>query len=490
MAVAELGPFAQGFASWRRILGTVPQEAQLKIFGNAVEEVAGFVARGLDRAAAADELADMATSIGFDDPDAVQTIIAHAFANIEYVDVVPDQPAPGNGQAEPRHATRYVAPDPATIPKRAWLYGGHYIRQTASATVAPGGFGKTTLQLFEAIEMVKDGLRIWYLSGEDPRVELDRRIAAHCEQHKIALADLPGQLFVDDRATFPLQIAKSLRAGAIAFDETALAEFEHAIMLDQIDGVILDPFVSFHTVPENDNNGVDAVVKRLAQIASRTNSAIEISHHVRKASTAGAGGFRPELTVDDARGGSAIINAVRSGRVINRMSSTEAEQAKVDPSKKNFYVRVDIGKRNMAPPPDKATWFCLVGVTLPNGDYVQALEPWTFPGLMDELSVEDTEHIRELVRQRNFRADPRSDQWLGIEVAKRMRFNPELPADIRKIQKIIGVWLRNGVFAKKEMREEDSRKKRMFYVAPDQPAEPDNVVQLFPAAPPEEEPDP
>lgn len=394
--------------------------------------------------------------------------------------------AKGNGQSEPRHATRYIAPDPATIPKRAWLYGGHYVRQTASATVAPGGFGKTTLQLFEAIEMVKDGLRIWYLSGEDPKVELDRRIAAHCQQHGVNLADLPGQLFVDDRSTFQLQIAKSLRAGAITFNDAALAEFERAIVLDQIDGAILDPFVSFHTVPENDNNGVDAVVKRLAQIASRTNSAIEISHHVRKASS--AGGFRVELTIDDARGGSAIVNAVRSGRVINRMSMTEAEQAKVDPAKKNFHVRVDIGKRNMAPPPDKATWFCLVGVMLPQGDYVQALEPWTFPGLMDGLAVEDTEYIRELVRQKPFRADSRSDQWLGVEVAKRMNFNPELTPDIKKIQKIIGVWLRNGVFVKKEMREDDTRKMRMFYVAPEKPAAPDNVVQLFGEPPDESEP--
>src|SRR5262249_36918481 len=156
-------------------------------------------------------------------------------------------------------------------------------------------------------------------------------IAAHCKQHGIKLDDLPGQLFVDDRTSFPLSIAKA-RNGVISFCEESLTLFAQAIAFDRIDAVIIDPFVSFHTVPENDNNNVDAIIKRLAAIATRANCSIEISHHVRKGPSA-AGGFRPELTVDDARGGSAIVNAVRSARVINRMTTTEAEQAKVEPSK-------------------------------------------------------------------------------------------------------------------------------------------------------------
>ena len=376
----------------------------------------------------------------------------------------------------PRRATPYDAPDPASIPKRAWLFGGHYIRQAATATVGPGGYGKTTLQLYEAIEMVGKGLRVWYLSGEDPKVELDRRIAAHCEQHHVDLKQLPGKLFVDDRNSFPFFIAKSPRTASVIFDDKALEQFEHAINDDKIDVVILDPFVSFHSVPENDNGCIDAVVKRVAAISYRTNCCIEISHHVRKPFTGQA-----SMSVDDSRGGSAIINAVRSGRVINRMSSNEAEQAKVDRDHRHSYIRVDKGKRNMAPP-EKATWFHLIGVPLPNDDNVQALLPWNFPGLMDGLSVEDTEAIRDLVRHKPFRADPRSDQWLGLEVARRMKLNVNDTGDIKKIQRIIGVWLSNGVFKKLELKDVKTRKQRMFYVGVDAKADEDTgkVVQLFP----------
>jgi hypothetical protein len=352
------------------------------------------------------------------------------------------------------------------------LHAGHYIRQAATATVAPGGFGKTTLTIREAIEMVAAGLAVWYLSGEDPKVEIDRRIAAHCQHHKIDLTALPGRLFIDDKATFVLTIATAPRLGVVKFDDASLSVFEHAIVADAIDVVMLDPFISFHTVAENDNGSIDAVVKRLAAIAQRADSCIEISHHVRKPFT-GQG----TLTVDDARGGSALINAVRSGRVINRMSMGDAEQAKISEENRHFYVRIDRGKRNMAPP-DKATWFHLVSVPLPNGDNVQALEDWKFPALFAGVSVEDTEWVRELVRLKPYRCDSRSDQWLGIEVAKRLHLNVNAKSDCTRINKIIGVWLSNSVFKKVEL-QDDRRRPKMFYASVEAPGEPSNVVPLF-----------
>jgi hypothetical protein len=377
-------------------------------------------------------------------------------------------------QALRQQATPYVAPDPASIPPRAWLHGGHYIRQAATATVAPGGFGKTTLTIREAIEMVAAGFSVWYLSGEDPKVEIDRRIAAHCQRHGIELKALPGRLFVDDKTTFPLIIATATRPGAVRFDDNSLLQFEHAILVDSMAVVMLDPFIAFHTVAENDNGSIDAVVKRLAAIAQRTDSCIEISHHVRKPFT-GQGA----ITVDDARGGSALINAVRSGRVINRMTSSEAEQAKVSSENRHFYVRLDRGKRNMAPP-DKATWFHLVSVLLPNGDNVQALEDWKFPSLFGGISVEDTEWVRELVRQQPYRADSKAAKWLGIEVAKRLKLNVSDKNDCKRINSLIGVWLSNSVFKRIELKDE-TRRPRMFYagVETKSDTEESNVVRLF-----------
>jgi hypothetical protein len=473
---SRLGIFEAGFASWSRVLsGSADEAVRLTNFSHLCDEAVTYVGKGLEKPAAIDALLELAESHGLIDDAGIENIeamIARAF------EAPPEQPKTNGGahpkQAEPKLATPYIAPDPSEIPPRAWLHAGHYIRQAATATVAPGGFGKTTLQISEAIAMVAAGLAVWYLSGEDPKVELDRRIAAHCVYHQIDLKSLPGRLFVDDKATFQLAIAAALRPGAIKFDDGSLLQFEHAIMADEIAVVMLDPFIAFHTVGENDNGSIDAVVKRLASIAQRTDSCIEISHHVRKPFT-GQGA----ITVDDARGGSALINAVRSGRVINRMSSSEAEQAKVTSENRHFYVRIDKGKRNMAPP-EKATWFHLVSVHLANGDNVQALEEWTFPSLFDGVSVEDTEWVRELVRQQPYRCDSRSDQWLGIEVAKRLHLNVNEKIDCARINKIIGIWLSNSVFKKVELKDE-KRKPRMFYAGLESKRddEASNVVRLF-----------
>ncbi|MFH0297229.1 AAA family ATPase [Bradyrhizobium sp. 31Argb] len=80
-SVSALGPFAEGFASWRRMLAAVDDHtARTKIFTNAAAEVASYVAHGLDRVIAADTLTQLATAHGLDNVDQVQAIIAKAFA--------------------------------------------------------------------------------------------------------------------------------------------------------------------------------------------------------------------------------------------------------------------------------------------------------------------------------------------------------------------------------------------------------------------------
>jgi len=83
--MSDLGTYAQGFASFRKMMSAVPESARLPIFMNAAKEAASYVAKGLDRTAAADELTDMAIAHGLNDPEAVQWIISQAFEKIEHV---------------------------------------------------------------------------------------------------------------------------------------------------------------------------------------------------------------------------------------------------------------------------------------------------------------------------------------------------------------------------------------------------------------------
>jgi len=137
-------------------------------------------------------------------------------------------------------ATEWKWIDPKTIPPRRWIYGYHYIRKYISTTVSPGGLGKTSNSIVEALSMASDRsllgervheqCRVW-LFNEDPRDELDRRIAAACIHFGINPEEVRGRLFVDSfreqnfvaavQAKNEIRIANSLRRGAGVGDKAA-----------------------------------------------------------------------------------------------------------------------------------------------------------------------------------------------------------------------------------------------------------------------------
>src|SRR3546814_4920231 len=83
-----------------------------------------------------------------------------------------------------------------------------------------------------------------------------------------------------------------------------------------IDHLDVDPFVSSHSVEENDNGAIDAVAKEWVSIAQQTRAAVSLTHHVRKPNGS-------EPSAHDARGASAMVNAARSVLVFQRMRSEE-----------------------------------------------------------------------------------------------------------------------------------------------------------------------
>lgn len=85
--------------------------------------------------------------------------------------------------------------DTKLIPKREWLLGAWFLKKFLSVTVAPGGTGKSNLSIIEALALVTgkelsgdyvhERCKVWLHNGEDPKDEIERRIAAACETHKV-----------------------------------------------------------------------------------------------------------------------------------------------------------------------------------------------------------------------------------------------------------------------------------------------------------------
>jgi RecA-family ATPase len=123
--------------------------------------------------------------------------------------------------------------------------------------------------------------RVLYWNLEDPIEEIERRFAAVATHFGIEPEDYESRLFFESGHDTPLKVATADRAG-FKLNNAALSKLKRTIVARELDVVTIDPIVSAHGVPENDNNAIDAVVKALAAVATQTNCAILLVHHARK----------------------------------------------------------------------------------------------------------------------------------------------------------------------------------------------------------------
>ncbi len=152
-------------------------------------------------------------------------------------------------------ATPFVWKDPATLPRREFAFGKHFIRKYVSVTVAPGGLGKTANSIVEALAMASGKalngtkppkrLKVWLFNAEDPRDELERRIMAACIHFNLKPADIVGHLFLDTGREQELVIAIDDKKG-VRIQEPVVEAVVETISELGIDVMIVDPFVSTH----------------------------------------------------------------------------------------------------------------------------------------------------------------------------------------------------------------------------------------------------
>jgi len=359
-------------------------------------------------------------------------------------------------------ATPFEWKDPSSLPRREFVFGTHLIRRYLSVTVAPGGVGKSSLAIVEALSMVTGRallggvkpvkpLRCWLYNGEDPRDELERRIAAACIHYNIKPDEIGDRLFIDTGRERGIVIAHDDRNRTI-IATPVVNQVMDTMRSNGIDVLIIDPFVSSHAVAENDNGAIDRVAKLWSQIADDTDAAIEVIHHVKK--TEGR-----EITVDDGRGASALLAAVRSARVLNRMTEDQAAKAGVSADERMRTFNVQRGKANLAPISAEAEWRRLESVPIGNGrglqapqDFAGVVVEWEWPG-KEEIAAAVPEDGIALMKVRvantECRLSDQSEQWVGYTVAAALGIDlpvsrSKSPEKVR-VANMVRAWIESGV---------------------------------------------
>lgn len=371
---------------------------------------------------------------------------------------------------------------PESIPPREFLYNKHYIRKYISATIGAPGRAKTSLNTVEFISMACGinlltgaalgyRLRVAVFNAEEDQDELDRRFAAACKHYNVTREMVDGHLFVKSLRKYPPRFAYLNQQQRLTINQKALAKFRDYIVAKKLDAWSFDPFISFHGLRESANEEMDYLVKvLLGGIAEETNSAGAILHHPRKPNPG-----QIDTQVDDARGASALIAAVRAARVLNFMTKDEASKLGIPSDERHRYVRVSNGKANMGPL-DKAVWLHIDPIPLGNAtaelteDEVAVVVSWRPPEPLEGLSTVEIIAIQNLAQQGKYRTDSRAKEWFGLILAKHLN----VPASAtNRLKNIISQLIAKKYLAVKKQQDNHRNERDYIVVGSEQPVQVD-----------------
>jgi hypothetical protein len=366
--------------------------------------------------------------------------------------------------------------DPATIPRRQFLYGFELRRRQVSAVVAPGAAGKTTLKIGRAICMAtgRDLLghrvwngphRCWLWNLEDDLEEVEKTVHAFLKLWGIGPDDLAGRLFIngaDSIGANGLKLAVEDNFGGFRLQRPVAEALIEELKRLGIDYLDVDPFVSSHAVDENSNQAIDAVSKEWLRIAHEANCAIGLAHHLRKTTAS-------EFTAQDARGAGAMINAARSCLVLQRMSVEAAQEFRIEACDRKRYFSVYDDKNNKAPPAHAAEWYEFVSVGMGNEDdtgpedSIGAVQLWQTPDAFGGVTAHQLLNVQRQIEAMPHKArkHPKSRDWVGKLVAHVLGRNLDEQGEAQIIEKMVRTWCSNGVLRSVE-RADERREIREF----------------------------
>jgi len=206
-----------------------------------------------------------------------------------------------------------------------------YLFADVACLFAPGGTGKTTETLYEAVHIVlgRDlwGLRIWkpgpvlYLTAEDRREFLVARLREICDAMQLSPADLAKvrrMVRIDDCTRHPRRLT------AVVGDMVMASEFgSDVVAACKFSGfqpvlVQFDPMVSFGVGESRVNDSEQGLIEAARVISGGLNACVRYVHHT------GKGNARDKLTDQYAgRNGSALPDGSRMVNVMQPMDAGE-----------------------------------------------------------------------------------------------------------------------------------------------------------------------
>ena len=312
---------------------------------------------------------------------------------------------------------------------------------------AVDGGGKGAIAVVIVLAMITGkpllGERVWrtgpvaIVTYEDDELEWHRRIAAACLHYQLDyIAVLKQVHFVrkpGDRLSFAVSVDGDLKFPHSAEIIDRLRDIR-AVLL------VVDPFNHSHSLQDGNNNVLIArVAAEMALIGSKSGVAVLVLHHLRKGSTGDP---------DDLMGATSLRATFRSCRILARMVPDAAQKMNIpDPWR---YIRIAGSKENYAPPPEKATWFKLLGLPLgnatdeyPEGDDVAVAVTWQPRPMFGDMDGATLRAVFEELRREIYgpTRQAKHTPWVGNAL---INFGGRSQSEAAKI---VRAWLDSGVLS-------------------------------------------
>ena len=370
------------------------------------------------------------------------------------------------GESDRRKTFVAFGPDAvARLKPRRWIYGRQLLRAKVSITAGPGGIGKSTLVMNECLalatgksllgDQVHRRCTVLVISGEDETDELHRSAAAAMAGHGIGWGDIGKRLILIGNDEFNCTLASSCdggRSGRVC--ERSFLDLEHMVANANADVLVLDPLINFHSVNENATGAMAPVVARLRNTASGLGIAVQLVLHTRKAD--GQAGS----PADSVRGSSALVNASRNARLLERMTRATARKLGLPHDQPlQAYFAITNAKTNVAAAAERK-WMQVCGTRIPNGEEVAYVKQWIPKAVLSDLVPGTIKAIQErlLTDQDRWWRDMRSQtRWVGELVASEMGINMMGNDWRRQVERIVDGLVGKGFL--KEVRCRDAQRK-------------------------------
>lgn len=264
----------------------------------------------------------------------------------------------------------------ADLKPRKWVFRNLAERGEIAMATAPGGAGKSLLQLHAAVDLAcgtdlfgfKNACggpkKSIVYNAEDSLQEMSKRLHAICTQRGVDVEQVKQYIsLVSGKDLDGYRLSLMDANMTVNIVDTGL--LDQAASDPECVAIFVDPISKLHKANENDNGQMNAFMEVLEKIAQRCDVAIICAQHTPKAGAVSHAG-----NADAGRGASSVRDSARTMLTLMPPTDEDCNRFGIKEADRKMFVRLDVAKENRSVSSAESIWLHKEGIQLFCGDTI------------------------------------------------------------------------------------------------------------------------